>query len=116
MQLGCTAHHAIFDVSNDDGTIIGALLGVALDKAVVHEAVKAIMAAGSIQPQQMFAQQRQFLLLAERPNGALGARRTGDGFVSHNSTPRGGPRGGVESLDSTYCASQHDFQPLVLPQ
>ena len=51
MQLGCAAHHAILDVGDDDGAVIGALFGVTLDEAVVHEAVEAIMAAGSIQSQ-----------------------------------------------------------------
>ena len=71
MQFGRAAHHAVLEKGDDDGAIIGAFLGVALDETVVHEAMKAIMAAGAIQPQQMIAQQRQFFLLAESPDRAL---------------------------------------------
>ena len=38
--------------------------GIAFDEAVIHEAMKAIVTAGAIEPQQMIAQQRQFFLLA----------------------------------------------------
>ena len=73
MQFGCTAHHAIFEIGDDDRAVVGAFLGVTFDEAVVHEAMKAIMAAGAIEPQQVIAQQRQLFLLAENPNGALGS-------------------------------------------
>ena len=49
MQLGRTAHRAVLEIGDDDGAVIGAFLGVFLDEAVVHEAMEAIMAAGSIQ-------------------------------------------------------------------
>ena len=78
MQFGRAAHHAILDIGDDDGAVVGAFFGVTLDKTVIHETMETVMAAGSIQPQQMIAQQRQLLLLAERPDAALGARRTGD--------------------------------------
>jgi hypothetical protein len=58
MQLGCAAHRAVLEVGDDDGAVIGAFLGVALDEAVIHEAMEAIIAAGSVQPQQMIPQKR----------------------------------------------------------
>src|SRR5205085_4636390 len=87
MQLGSAAHHAIFDIGNDQRAVVGAFFGVTLDEAVVHEAMEAIMAAGAVEPQQMVAQQRQLFLLAESPNGALystlGAVRSGN-LVVHS--------------------------------
>ena len=77
MQLGRPAHHAFVQVCNNDGAVIGALFGVALDKTVVHEAVKAIMAAAAIQPQKVIAQKRQFLLLAQRTDRPLRTRQIG---------------------------------------
>jgi hypothetical protein len=45
--------------------------------------MEAIMAAGAIKPQEMVAQQRQFFLLAQRPDAAVGERRTVDIVVAH---------------------------------
>ena len=55
-----------------DRAIVGAFGGIALDEAVIHEAVKAVMAASAIEPQQMIAQQRQLFLLAQGPDAAPG--------------------------------------------
>ncbi len=68
MQLGRTAHDAVFHVGDDDGAVAGAFGSVALYEAVIQEAVEAVMAAGGIEPQQMVAQQRQFFVLAQRPH------------------------------------------------
>jgi hypothetical protein len=46
--------------------------------------MESIMAAGSIQPQQMIAQKRKLLLLAQGPDGSLGARQVGQSRVFHN--------------------------------
>src|SRR5215208_6870623 len=95
MQFGGATHHAILEIGDDDSAVIGAFFGVTFDEAVVHEAMKAVMAAGTIEPQQVIAQQRQLFLLAENPNGALdralvralGASRNGTLVVhSHNSS------------------------------
>src|SRR5450755_1812215 len=83
MKFGCAMNHAALDVGDNDGAIIGAFGGVALDETVIHEAIEAVMTALRIEPQQMIAQQRQLLLLAQRPDVALGRRRTGDVVVSH---------------------------------
>ena len=77
MQFGRTAHQAVLEIGDDDGAVIGAFLGVTDNEAVVHEAVEAIMAAGAIQPQQVIAQERKFLLLAQGPDGPLRARQIG---------------------------------------
>jgi hypothetical protein len=53
--------------------------------------VEAIMSALSIEPQEMIAQQRQFFLLAQRPDVALGKRGTAGVLVIHFKTPLGGP-------------------------
>ena len=111
MQFRRAAHHAVLDIGDDDGAIVGAFRGVTLDKAVIHEAVEAIVAAGPIEPQQMIAQQRQFFLLAQRPDVALG--EASNGSMSSWRTSKlllESPRGGVESLDHRYCASQHEIQ------
>src|SRR5438477_5796469 len=114
MQFGCAPHHVILDVGDDGGAVVGAFFGVTLDKAVVHETVETVMAAGSIQSQQVIAQQRQFLLLAERSDVAPGARRTGDGFVSHSPTPRGSPRGGVRiPRNLILCVAPYISSPCV---
>src|SRR5436190_18584359 len=95
MQFGSTTHHAILEIANDDRAVIGAFFGVTFDEAVVHEAMKAVMTAGAVEPQKVIPQQRQFLLLAENPNGALdraliralGTARNGTLVVhSHNSS------------------------------
>ena len=77
MQFRRTAHHAVLDIGDDDGAIIGAFRGVALDEAVIHEAIEAVMSAVRIEPQQMIAQQRQFFLLIQRPDVAAGERSNG---------------------------------------
>jgi len=64
MQLSRAAHHAVLDIGDDDGTVVGAFRGITFDKTVIHEAVEAIMTASPIKPQQMIAQQRQLFLLA----------------------------------------------------
>ena len=50
MQFGRAAHHAILEVRDDDGAVIGAFFGIALDKSVVHVAMEAIAAAGTVKP------------------------------------------------------------------
>src|ERR1019366_7295312 len=91
MQFRRAAYHAVFDVSDDDGAVIGAFGGIVFDEAVIHEAVEAVMAALLIEPQQMIAQKRQLLLLTQRPDAAAGKRRMGNVFVSHVITPLGWP-------------------------
>src|SRR5664279_2316567 len=91
MQFGCAMHDAALDISDDRGAIAGAFGGIALYETVVHEAIEAVMTALRIEPQQMIAQQRQLFLLAQRPNVALGQRRTGNVFVSHVKSPLGWP-------------------------
>ena len=77
MQFRRAAHHAVLDIGDDDGAIVGAFRGIAFDEAVIHEAVEAVMTALRIEPQQMIAQQRQFFLLTQRPNVAPGKRSNG---------------------------------------
>ncbi len=89
MQFRRAAHHAVLDIGDDDGAVVGAFRGVAFDEAVVHEAVEAIMAALAVEPQQMIAQQRQFFLLAQRPNVAPGTRPAHKYLVAHVKTPLG---------------------------
>ncbi len=89
MQFRRAPHHAILDVGDDDGAVVGAFGGIALDEAVIHEAVESVMAACRIKPKQMVAQQRQFFLLAQRPDAALGRGRAGGVFVVHFITPLG---------------------------
>jgi hypothetical protein len=60
--------------------------------------MKAIMAACWIKPQKMIAQQGQFFVLAERPYGTSGTRRTDKTSVVHVKLLSGSPRGGVASL------------------
>src|SRR5229473_863196 len=91
MQLRRAAYHAVLDIGDDDSTVDSAFRGIALDEVVIHEAMKAIVSALRIEPQQVVAQLRQFLLLTQRPNVAPGTRRTGNVFVSHGSTPLGCP-------------------------
>src|ERR1700676_2266414 len=91
MQFCSASDHAIFEISNDDGTVAGALCGIAFDEAIVHEAVEAVAAARLIKPQQMIAQQGQFFLLAERANRALGGGRTATVWVAHVKSPPGWP-------------------------
>src|SRR6478609_8682133 len=114
MQFGGAAYHAVLDIGNDQRAVVGAFFGVTLDKAVIHEAVETIMAAGTIQPQKVIAQKRQLFLLAESPNGALGPDRSGS-LVGHIITPRENPRGGVDSLDQLYCAPQYEVQAPQMP-
>ena len=45
--------------------------------------------------------------LAERPNDTFGTCRNRCVLSFQFQSPRGSPRGGVESLDRLYCASQH---------
>ena len=67
-NAGCAAHHAVFHIGDDDRAIARAFFGIALDEAVVQEAIEAIAPAFGIEPQQMIAQERQFLMLAEGPH------------------------------------------------
>jgi hypothetical protein len=83
MQLRRAANHAALHVGDDDGAIVGALGGIALDKTVIEETVEAIMAALRIEPQQVIAQQRQFLLLAQGPNVAKARSRAVGIIVCH---------------------------------
>src|ERR1700742_1926946 len=78
MQFGGATHRADPEVGYDDGAIMRAFFDIALDEAVIHEAMEAVVAAGAIEPQQMIAQQGQFLW-AQDSNDILG--RTGDLFV-----------------------------------
>ncbi len=84
MQLRRAPYHAVFEIGNDDRAVVGAFRGIAFDEAVIHEALEAVMTAYVIEPQQMIAQQRQFFLLAQGPNGALDADRRGDGLKTGN--------------------------------
>ena len=79
MQFRGAAHHPILDIGDDDGAIMRAFFGITFDKAVVDEAVEAIMAASMVEPQQVIAQQRQFFPLAQRPHRA---RDTEAGMIS----------------------------------
>ena len=48
MQFGRAAHRAVLEVADDDGAIMRAFFGIALDEAVVHEAMEAVVTAGAI--------------------------------------------------------------------
>ena len=74
MQFGCAPNHAVFKEGDDGRAVIGAFLGVALDEAVVHEAMEAVATAVAVEPQQVIAQQRQFFLLAQRAHATIGER------------------------------------------
>ena len=84
MQFRRAPHHTVLDVGDDDGAVVGAFGGIALDEAVIHEAMEAVMAACRIEPQQVIAQQRQFFLLAQRPDAAPGRGRRDSVFVAHS--------------------------------
>src|ERR1700736_167118 len=88
MQFRRAANHATLQVGDDDGTIVSAFAGVALNEAVIHEAVEAVMAALRVEPQQVIAQQRQLVLPAQRPNDAPGRRRTGSLLIVHHKSSR----------------------------
>ena len=81
MQFRRTPNHAVFEEGDDGRAVIGAFLGVALDEAVVHEAMETVAAAVAVEPQQMIAQQRQFFLLAQRAYAAVGERGRDNGEV-----------------------------------
>src|SRR5579871_1891735 len=49
MKLRRPSYHAVFEVSDDEGSVVRAFGGVTLDKAVVHVAVKTVMAALGIE-------------------------------------------------------------------
>jgi hypothetical protein len=89
MQFRRAPDHTILDVGDDDGAVVGAFGGIALDEAVIHEAVESVMAACRIKPKQMVTQQRQFFLLAQRPDAALGGGQASGVFVVHFITPLG---------------------------
>src|SRR5258708_9669819 len=91
MQFRGTPHHAVFEISDDDGAIFGAFRGIAFNKTVVQDAREAVARALGIEPQKMIAQQRQFFLLLQRPDVAPGTRRTGRVLVVHFITPLGNP-------------------------
>ena len=91
MQLRRAAYHAVFEIGDDDRAIVGAFRGIAFNEAVIHEALEAVMTAHAIEPQQMIAQQRQFLLLTQDPNIALGTCRMGEILIGHVITPLGWP-------------------------
>ena len=74
MQFGRAANHAVLEKGDDGRAVIGAFLGVALDEAVVHEAMETVAAAVAVEPQQVIAQQRQFFLLAQRADAGIGER------------------------------------------
>ncbi|MGY3649040.1 hypothetical protein ACVWW2_004331 [Bradyrhizobium sp. LM4.3] len=75
MQLGCTADHAVDDVSDDHSAVLGTAGGVTLDKTVVEKTVETVVPASGIEPQQVIAQKRQFFLLAQGPHIALNGLR-----------------------------------------
>src|ERR1700690_2574545 len=91
MQFRSTSHRPAFEIGNDDSAVACTFCGIAFDEAIVHEAVEAVMATFPIKPQKMIAQQRQFFLLTQRSNGALGSRRTDDVLVAHIKSPLGWP-------------------------
>ena len=74
MQFGRAANHAVLEKGDDGRAVIGAFLGVALDEAIVHEAMETVAAAVAVEPQQVIAQQRQFFLLAQRADAGIGKR------------------------------------------
>src|SRR3954447_26613514 len=74
MQFRRTPNHAIFKEGDDGRAVIGAFLGVALDEAVVHQAMETVAAAVAVEPQQGIAQQRPFVLLAQRADAGIGER------------------------------------------
>src|SRR4029077_17067801 len=53
MQFGRCPHPAVLEVGYSDPAVLGAFFCVALNEAVVDEAMKANMAARSIKPQRM---------------------------------------------------------------
>ena len=75
MQLGRTADHAVDDVGDDHGAVLGTAGGVTLDKAVVEKAVETVVPAFGIKPEQVIAQKRQFFLLAQGPHIARNGLR-----------------------------------------
>ena len=87
MQFGRAPHHTILEIGDNDGAVVGALFGIALDKTVIHLAIEAIAAARTVKPQQMIAQQRQFFVLAKRPDVAPGTRPAHEISVVHVQTP-----------------------------
>src|SRR5215204_5944394 len=74
MQFRRAPNHAVFEEGDDGRAVIGAFLGVALDEAIVHEAMETVAAAIAVEPQQVIAQQRQFFLLAQRAHATIGER------------------------------------------
>lgn len=56
MQLRRAANHVVVDVGYDDRAVSGASGSIAFNKPVIEEAIKAIMPACCIEPQQMIAQ------------------------------------------------------------
>ena len=89
MKFRSTANHAVLEISNHDRSVVRAFFRVTLDEAVVHEAVEAVMTARMIEPQQMIAQQRQLLLLAQGPNLGCGERRADEFLVAQILAPPG---------------------------
>src|SRR5579871_5371111 len=113
MKFRRASDDAIFEVSDDEGSVVSAFGCVTLDETVIHIAVKTVVATMVIEPQQMIPEQRKLFLLAQRPNGAFGSRGV---VVAHFQSPLGSPRGGVESLSHLYCASQHEIQGRIMPR
>ena len=64
--------------------------------------------------QQVIAQQRQFFLLAQCAHAGVGERGRNMGEVHILNSSERSPRGGVESLDHQYCASQHEIQARIV--
>src|SRR5947207_774413 len=114
MQFGCAPNHAVFKEGDDGRAVIGAFLGVALDEAVVHEAMETVAAAIAVEPQQVIAQQRQFFLLTQRAHATISERGRNHSEVHILNSSERSPRGGVESLDHLYCASQHEIQAWIV--
>ena len=83
VQFGRAADDAVLHVGHDDGAIVGAAFGIALDETVIEISVKAVVAAFRVEPQQMIAQQRQFFLLAQGTHIAKARPRTKGICISH---------------------------------
>ena len=113
MQFRRPPNHAVFKEGDDSRAVIGAFLGVALDEAVVHEAMEAVATAVAVEPQQVIAQQRQFFL-TQRAHATISERGRNHSEVHILNSSERSPRGGVESLGHPYCASQHEIQARIV--
>jgi len=83
VQLRRASDDAVLEIGDDDGTVAGAFGGVALQEAIIHEAVETVVAALGIKPQQVIAQQGQLFVLPKRSNGAPGGVQKGNVLIAH---------------------------------